>query len=259
MNAIQTDEITLKVENFQLANISLSIPSRKTTSIVGPNGSGKSTLLKIISRLITANNGSVYVLNKNSRLYKSKEFAQIITMLPQSKDTLPNLTIKELISFGRSPHKSFLASRFTKEDEMIIEEAMEMTNTTKHKDRLFFSLSGGEQQKARIAMALAQKTNILLLDEPTTYLDIAHQLEVMELLTYIKAHYDLTIIMVLHDLQQAAFYSDYMIAVKKGEIVEKGSPKNLLTTSFLREVYEIDAKILFEDGYPLIIPNTRRK
>ncbi|MEI3613197.1 ABC transporter ATP-binding protein [Pseudogracilibacillus sp. SO30301A] len=259
MNAIQTDEITLKVENFQLANVSLTIPNGKITSIVGPNGSGKSTLLKIISRLITTNNGSVYVHNKNSKLYKTKEFAQIISMLPQSKDTLPNLTIKELISFGRSPYKPFFNNRLTKEDELIIEEAMEMTNTQKHKDRLFFSLSGGEQQKARIAMALAQKTNILLLDEPTTYLDIAHQLEVMDLLTYINERYNLTIIMVLHDLQQAAYYSDYMIAVKQGKIIDKGSPKKLLTTRFLREVYEINAKILFEDGYPLIIPKTRRK
>lgn len=259
MKAIQTDEITLHLDTFQLDRVSLSIPHGQITSIVGPNGSGKSTLLRIISKLLKANKGSVFIRNRNSKHYKTKEFAKVISMLPQSKGTLPNLTVRELISFGRTPHKSFYQQNLTKEDQLIIEEAMEMTNIQPYKDRLFFTLSGGEQQRVRIAMALAQKTNILLLDEPTTYLDIAHQFEVLELLADINEHYQLTLVMVLHDLQQAAFYSDFIIAMKQGNIIDSGYPDELLTASFLREVYEIDASILYQDGYPLIIPKLRRK
>lgn len=259
MSAIRTKEISLQLGKFHLDDISISFPEGKITTIVGPNGSGKSTLLKIISNLLKANDGSVYVYNKESKLYHTKDFAKVISMLPQSRGTLPNLTIKELISFGRSPYKPFFQQHLTKEDEEIIEEAMVMTNIKKYEDRLFYSLSGGEQQRARIALSLAQNTNILLLDEPTTYLDIAHQYEVMDLLTHINERYHLTIVMVLHDLQQAAYYSDYLIAMKHGKIVAKGESQNLLTSKFIKQVYEIDARIEFRDGYPLIIPNIRRK
>ncbi|MBS4207902.1 ABC transporter ATP-binding protein [Bacillus sp. FJAT-50079] len=259
MTAIQTERISLKVATFQLDQISLSIPNEKITSIVGPNGSGKSTLLKVISRLIAADDGTVYVHGKHTRDYKTKEFAKSLAMLPQSKGMLPNLSVRELISFGRSPHKHFLSNRLNEEDEKIIDEVMKMTNTEKHVDRLFYSLSGGEQQKVRIAMALAQKTNILLLDEPTTYLDIAHQYELMELLLQINEQYKMTIIMVLHDLQQAASYSDYMIAMKRGKVVDHGLPEQLLTENFLHKVYEINAQILFKEGFPIIIPQTTRK
>ncbi|WP_077302309.1 ABC transporter ATP-binding protein [Virgibacillus pantothenticus] len=259
MNAIRMNEIRLNVNDFQLANISLSIPNQKISTIVGPNGSGKSTLLKVISKLLVADNGSVYIYERNSQSYKTREFAKKITMLPQAKDHLPNLTVKELISFGRSPYKRFFINRLSKEDEEIIYESMNITNTAIYENRMFSSLSGGEQQKVRIAMALAQQTNILLLDEPTTYLDIAHQFEVMELLQFINESYKMTIIMVLHDLQQAATYSDYMIALKNGKIVDKGKPQEMLTEDFLANVYEIHARIIYEDGYPLIIPKLRRK
>lgn len=259
MQAIQTEQLSFQIEHFHLDNISVSIPNGQITSIVGPNGSGKSTLLRIISRLLTADNGSVYIQNQKTDAFKAKEFAKIIAMLPQSKGLLPNLTVKELVSYGRSPYKSFLTNRLNENDEMIINEVMKKTNTEKHKDRLFFSLSGGEQQKVRIAMALAQKTNILLLDEPTTYLDITHQFELMELLQQINEEYKMTIIMVLHDLQQAASYSHHMIAMKRGKVVDTGVPESLLTPKFLHDVYEINARILFEDGFPLIVPNRRRK
>lgn len=257
MNAIETNEISLQRHEFQLSDISISIPKHKITTIVGPNGSGKSTFLKIVSRLIKANNGIITVNGKNIHRYKSKEFAKELAMLPQSKEHLPNMTVRELISFGRSPYKSMFKHRLNKEDEEIIAKAMRVTDTTKYKDRLFYSLSGGEQQRVRIAMALAQNTDILLLDEPTTYLDMAHQFEVMELLQTINEEYRSTIVMVLHDLQQAAMYSHFMVAMKKGKVVAEGKPHELLTSEFLRNVYEIDAKIAFKDGYPFIIPNLR--
>lgn len=258
MHAIQTEYLSLKVDTFFLDHISLKIPSQKITSIVGPNGSGKSTLLKLISLLTLADSGKVYIQNKESKKYKAKEFAQTIAMLPQSKGVLPNITVRDLIAYGREPYKHFFSNRLNREDQTIIQEAMEMTNTMKHKERLFYSLSGGEQQRVRIAMALAQKTSIVLLDEPTTFLDIAHQYELMELLQQINKQYNKTIIMVLHDLQQAASYSDYMIAMKNGQVVDVGEPKQLLTQQFLRTVYDIHAKVFFQDGFPLIIPNCRR-
>lgn len=259
MNAIKTNEVSLQLDTFQLKDVSLSIPTGKITAIVGPNGSGKSTLLKIISKLVKAHDGSVYIFDKDSHFYKTKKFAQILSMLPQQNHALPNLTIKELISFGRSPYKPFLQQHLTEEDETIIDEAMELTNIRHHQDRLYFSLSGGEQQRARIAMALAQKTKILLLDEPTTYLDIAHQFEVLDLLQSINKKYQLTIVMVLHDLQQAVYYSDYMIAMKQGRMIAKGPSKKLLSDEFLQEVYDMNAEILYKDDYPLIIPKMRRK
>lgn len=259
MNAIDTDRISFKVDHFQLNDISLSIPAGQITSIVGPNGSGKSTFLKIVSKLLAANSGSILVQNMDAKKYKAKEFARTIAMLPQSKDALPNLTVRELVSFGRSPYQQFLSNRCSKEEnDYIIREAMELTKVVEYEDRLFYSLSGGEQQKVRLAMALAQKTDILLLDEPTTYLDIAHQFELMELMQEINETYHMTIIMVLHDLQQAATYSDYMIALKHGKLMEHGPPKELLTASFLKAVYEIDARIRIEDGMPFIIPIRKR-
>lgn len=259
MKAIQTDSVSLKIDHFQLHNISLSIPKGEITSIVGPNGSGKSTFLKVISRLLHADDGSVYVQDIDTKKYKTKEFAKTIAMLPQSKDALPNLTVKELISFGRFPYKHFLFNRFNEDDEKVVNKAMEMTYTKKYQDRLFYSLSGGEQQKVRLAMALTQKTDILLLDEPTTYLDIAHQFELMDLMQQINEEYNMTIIMVLHDLQQAAAYSHYMFALKNGQLADAGLPKMILTKAFLQDIYGIDARVLFKDGYPLIIPNIRRK
>ncbi|MEI7025791.1 ABC transporter ATP-binding protein [Paenibacillus sp. y28] len=253
MTAIQTRQVGLNVGHFHLHDISLTIPTGKMTTIVGPNGSGKSTLLKIITQLLQADQGEVLIYNQSAKQYKPIDLAKTMSMLPQSKGILPDLTVRELISFGRSPHKR-LFGRLTQEDEHIIDWAMDVTGTKRHEDRMFQTMSGGEQQKARIAMALAQKTDIILLDEPTTYLDIAHQLDVMEMLQHINQKYNITIVMVLHDLQQAGAYCDYMIAMKQGKVVATGKPKELITSFFLKDVYHIEAKIKFEDDYPIIIP-----
>lgn len=255
MIAIEAKNISLRVEGFSLEDINLSIPKGKITTIIGPNGSGKSTFLKIISQLLTCKCGEICVYDQPIQCYKKKEFAKTVSMLPQSKQSLPDLTVKELVSYGRSPYKKTFQKRSSSDDEQIIEWAMEVTGTVKYRDRMFHSLSGGEQQKARIAMALAQKTDILLLDEPTTYLDIAHQIDVMEILQQINEEYNITIVMVLHELQQAAAYSDYLIALKGGCVADKGEPKSILTSEFFKKVYNINASIRFEDRYPIIIPN----
>ncbi|WP_231710841.1 ABC transporter ATP-binding protein [Gracilibacillus suaedae] len=257
MNAIQTKDIHVNLGNFHLSDISVKIPKHSITAIVGPNGSGKSTLLKTIARLMKQHTGEILVNQQNSNTFPSKDFAQIVAMMPQSKQSLPNLTVRELISYGRAPYHSWL-SKTNRKDSEIIDWAMSITNTIQHSDRLFHSLSGGEQQKVRIALALTQQSEILLLDEPTTYLDIAHQLEVMEMLASIHEQHQITIIMVLHELQQAVAYCDYLIAMKGGKIKTTGRSIDLLTRSFLKDVYDIDAKVIYEDGFPLIIPKTSR-
>lgn len=254
MVAIETHDVNINLGIFSLNDVSVAIPKGKMTAIVGPNGSGKSTLLKIISHLLEADFGDVLIKDQLLIDYKRKELAKIITMMPQSKESLPNLTVRELVSFGRTPYKKLFSYLDVDEHEEVIEWALHMTNTKKYEDRLFQSMSGGEQQKVRIAMALAQKTDILLLDEPTTFLDIAHQLELMELLKKINETKNITIVMVLHELQQAAKYCHEIIAMKKGEVAVTGAPNTVFTEEFFKNVYEIKAKIRFDDDYPIVIP-----
>jgi len=256
MIAIQTEDINVNLGIFQLQDVSLAIPKGKMTAIIGPNGSGKSTFLKTVTQLLRKETGEIQVLNKDLKNYKRKEFAHVLTMMPQSKDTLPDLTVREIVAFGRSPYQGFFNQQGKKADAEAIEWAMTITGTKKHQDRMFHTMSGGEQQKVRIAMALAQKTDILLLDEPTTFLDIAHQLDLMELLKTINSLYGITVVMVLHELQQAAKYCQYLIAMKKGKVAATGSPKNILTSDFFKEVYEINAKVIFDEEYPIVIPLT---
>lgn len=259
MNAIETNGLNLERGMFQLSDVTASIPQGKITAIVGPNGSGKSTLLKLIAQLLNADSGEVHIQNKPANAYKRSEFARTISMLPQSKESIPDITVRELVAFGRSPHQGMLRQRLTKEDEEIINWALKMTGIRRHEDRMFHTLSGGEQQKARIAMAIAQKTEIVLLDEPTTYLDMSHQLDVMEMLRKLNKQLNLTIVMVLHDLQQAAAYCDYLIAMDGGQISTVGSPQEVITPRFLRDVFEIEAKVSFAEDYPIIIPLPQRQ
>ncbi|GIN21838.1 MAG TPA: ABC transporter ATP-binding protein [Bacillus bacterium] len=261
MTAIQTKEIELGIGHFHLKDISCSIPTGKITSIVGPNGSGKSTILKLITRLTKQTSGEIFIHDKQANKYSLKKFSQTVSMLPQSKDGLPNLTVKELAAYGRSPYKKLFEHRLTKNDEEIINRAMEMTGMKKYEDRLIHTLSGGERQRARISMALAQSTDILILDEPTTFLDISHQFELLEMLKHINEKFQMTIVMVLHDLQQAAAYSHHLIAIKNGRVQAMGSPESILDSQFLKEIYGLDAKVQFDGEFPIIIPimkNSRR-
>lgn len=252
--AIELEDIGLAMGMFELFDINVAIPQGKMTAIIGPNGSGKSTLLKIITKLIQEDKGNVQIQGKDADSYSRGDFARTISMLPQAKDMLPELTVRELIAYGRSPHKRLFSQRLTDEDQRIINWAMKTMSIRRHDDRMFHTLSGGEQQKARIAMALAQNTDIILLDEPTTYLDLSHQLEVMGMLRKINQEHGITIVMVLHDLQQAAAYCDHLIAMKDGEIVTTGHPQTVISSRFLRQVYEIEAKVSFDGNYPVIIP-----
>ncbi|MEK5162315.1 ABC transporter ATP-binding protein [Paenibacillus sp. FSL R5-0527] len=254
MTALETLEISASHGMFSLREVSVVFPKGKMTAIVGPNGSGKSTLLKTLSRLLRIHGGDIRMDGKPIRQYGSAEFARKLTMLPQSGAFLPNLTVRELVAYGRYPYKRLFRQRMNDEDRRIIEWAMSVTGTSGHADRLFHTLSGGEQQKVRIAMALAQKTDMLLLDEPTTYLDIARQLEILEHLKQINETFGITMVMVLHDLQQAARYCDYLIAMKQGAVVAKGPPQEVLTAAFFRGVYDIEARVKFEENELVVIP-----
>ncbi|MEK0313476.1 heme oxygenase [Cohnella sp. 56] len=252
--AIAVRGASLDRGHFRLADVRLSLPAGRITAIVGPNGSGKSTLLRLFARLMKADGGTIALHGKDLRSYGTAELARTIAMMPQSAGSQPELTVREVVAYGRAPHRKLLAARLSAADEALVDWALETTGTTRHRDRLVHTLSGGEQQKVRIAMALAQRTDTLLLDEPTTYLDVAHQLELMEMLRRLNAERGLTVVMVLHDLQQAAAYSDYLIAMKRGRKIAAGHPRTLVTSAFMREVYGIEAQVRFEQAYPVIVP-----
>ncbi|SDC54973.1 ABC transporter ATP-binding protein [Shouchella lonarensis] len=255
--AIETEHLTFRNGYFTLRDLNLTIPKGKVTAIVGPNGSGKSTLLHLITKLLKQTSGDVRVENMSTAKLATKSLAKRLAMMPQCKQSLPSMTVKELVSFGRAPYQKWYQTGASNGDRDIVDWALQVTNTKKHANRMFDTLSGGEQQKVRIALALAQQSPILLLDEPTTYLDIAHQLEMMDMLKSMNKRFGLTIVMVLHELQQAAAYCDHLVALKEGHIAATGQPQQVLTARFLKEVYHIDAKVVFSEGYPLIIPLTQ--
>ncbi|MEW4285994.1 ABC transporter ATP-binding protein [Priestia koreensis] len=229
-------------ERLIVNNLSVTIPDKKITTIIGSNGCGKSTLLKAITRIIPHQSGSVLLDGKDIAKEQTKALAKKIAILPQTPEGAAGLTVGELISYGRFPHQTGLG-RLTKKDYEVIDWALEVTGTSEYKYRPIDALSGGQRQRVWIAMALAQETEIIFLDEPTTYLDMAHQLEVLELLQTLNKEQNRTIIMVLHDLNQAARFADYIIALKDGEVAKAGTCEEVIVPEVLRDVFQIDAVI----------------
>ncbi|WP_163654899.1 ABC transporter ATP-binding protein [Listeria sp. PSOL-1] len=229
-------------KDFQIKELSLAIPEGKITTLVGPNGSGKSTILRLMMNLLSPERGEVLLQGKKITTYSAKRLAQEMTMLSQSPDGLIDVVVHDLVAYGRLPHKKWLA-RLEKEDEEAIHWAISVCNLEQLAYRPLHTLSGGERQRAWLAMALAQKTPVLLLDEPTTYLDISHQLELLDLLTHLNKKYQITIVLVLHDLNQASFYSDFIIACQNGSIVKQGAPKEVFTQSSLASIFHIQAEL----------------
>ncbi|NBJ71547.1 MULTISPECIES: ABC transporter ATP-binding protein [Clostridia] len=235
-------------------NLSVEIPDKQITSIIGSNGCGKSTLLKAITRIIPYEEGSVLLDGSQIATMKTKDVAKKMAILPQTPDSASGLTVGELISYGRFPHQNGLG-RLKKADIDVIHWAMEVTSVLEFKHRTVDELSGGQRQRVWIAMSLAQETDIILLDEPTTYLDMAHQLDVLQLLEQLNKEEGRTIVMVLHDINQAARFSDYLLAMRSGKIIQSGSPHEVLTKDMLRNVYEIDGEIATDPrtGKPICI------
>ncbi|MDI4646969.1 ATP-binding cassette domain-containing protein [Cohnella hashimotonis] len=254
MKAIETKALRFEAGPYCQLEVDAAVLEGKVTAIIGPNGSGKSTLLHLIAGLLKPDGGTVIVNGRPAADYTRQAFATTLAMLPQSREALPELTVRELVAFGRTPRLGRFRQRLGEDDEREIDWALRQMSMRSYEDRMVHTLSGGERQKALIAMALAQKTGILLLDEPTTYLDIAHQLELMRVLKKLNREAGLTIVMVLHDLQQAAAFCDELIALKAGSIAARGVPSSVITSAFLRDVYEIEAEVRFGEPYPLIVP-----
>lgn len=255
MNCIRTKDLNISYGNLDIVkDLNLEIPKGKITTIIGANGCGKSTILKTLARIIKPKSGSIYINDKELNSQDSKELAKAMAVLPQSPQAPSGLTVEELISYGRFPHQKGFG-KLKDEDKDIINWALEKTRILEFRDRPIEALSGGQRQRAWIAMALAQETDILLLDEPTTYLDLAHQLEVLKLLEELNKKEGRTIVMVIHELNNAARFADHMIGVKKGKIVCQGTAHEVMTKENLKEIFNIDAEIVNEpkSGKPVCI------
>lgn len=242
-------------EKVIVNQLDLSIPGGKVTALVGANGSGKSTILKTMARIMKPQKGGVFLDGKSIHQMQTKEVAKQLAILPQNPVAPEGLTVSELVSFGRFPHQKGFGS-LSKEDKEMVGWALEVTGMTGFSDRPIEQMSGGQRQRAWIAMALAQGTDILFLDEPTTFLDMAHQLEVLKLLERLNRDEGRTIVMVVHDLNHATQYADHIVAIKNGEVIYEGSPNEVVHPDMLREVFGIRADVIPDPrtGTPLCLP-----
>lgn len=254
------EQLTLKYDTRTIVdNLSVSIPEGSLTVIIGPNACGKSTLLRALSRLLKPEDGRIMLDGKAIASYKGKEVARKLGLLPQLATAPDGITVADLIGRGRYPHQSIIR-QWTNEDEQIVAKAMTATGVGDLSSRYVDELSGGQRQRVWVAMVLAQQTPILLLDEPTTYLDIAHQIELMELFTDLNDQ-GLTLVAVLHDLNHAARYATHLIAMKDGQIVAQGKPKEIVTEQLVEQVFDLPCKVIDDpvSQAPLVIPLGKRR
>lgn len=258
--ALSTRKLTLAYDRTTIIrDLHVEIPAQQITALVGANGCGKSTLLKGLARLLKPQSGMVYLDGTAIFKLSTKAVAKQLGLLPQSPIAPEGLTVRELVAQGRYPHQSWL-QQWSKEDEQFTEQALAITGMAELSDRPLDSLSGGQRQRAWIAMALAQNTEILLLDEPTTFLDLAHQIEVLDLLYDLNQLQGRTIVMVLHDLNQACRYADYLVVMRQGHIYAQGSPKQVMTEEMVQQVFGLDCRIIADPvvGTPMCVPMARR-
>lgn len=238
-------------------DLSVDIPQRAFTAIVGPNACGKSTLLRALARVLSPQDGTVLLDGRPVASYPPKRFAKRVGLLPQNPVAPDGITAVELVARGRYPHQSML-HQWGADDDDAVHRAMQNTGTVPLAERPVSSLSGGQRQRVWIAMALAQQTQILLLDEPTSFLDMAHQVEVMDLCLTLNLTEHITVVAVLHDLNQAARYADHIIAMKAGRVVDEGTPHHVISSALVAEVFELQATVISDPvtGTPLVIPST---
>jgi iron complex transport system ATP-binding protein len=232
---------------------SIRVPPGEMTALVGPNGSGKSTLLKGLATQLSLDRGRVLVDGENVQSLSSKELARQLGLLSQENVSPDSISVEKLVEHGRYPHRGFFET-LTDEDREAIEWAIEMAGVEHLRERQVGSLSGGQKQLVWIAMVLAQETDVLLLDEPTTFLDLHHQLEVMEIVETLRDDSEITVVVVLHDIEQAARYADHVVALSDGEVYDRGPPAGVVTEELLADVFEIDAAVEMTDHGPKIMP-----
>ena len=235
--------------------LDLLVPPGQVTAIVGANACGKSTLLRSMSRLLSPRGGQVLLDGKQVHKTPAKQLARTLGLLPQSPVAPEGITVADLVGRGRHPHQGML-SRWSAADDAAVAEALDATETAGLADRPVDELSGGQRQRVWIAMALAQQTDVLLLDEPTTFLDVSHQVEVLDLLTDLNHARGTTIVMVLHDLNLAARYADHLVALADGRVHAAGTPAEVLTESTVKTVFGLDNQVIVDptSGKPLMLP-----
>ena len=240
-------------------DLSTDVPDGQVTVIVGANACGKSTLLRGMARLLRPTSGAVLLDGRAIATLPSRQVARTLGLLPQNPVTPEGVAVVDLVGRGRHPHQGAFR-RWSREDEQAVAHALELTHTLDLADRLVDELSGGQRQRVWVAMALAQETDLLLLDEPTTYLDVAHQIEVLDLLHDLNQSRGTTIVMVLHELNLAARYADHLVAMREGEVVAAGPPGEVITETCVREVFGMDCRVIEDPvtGTPMVIPLGRR-
>jgi iron complex transport system ATP-binding protein len=260
MSELRANNLRLSYDSTSVIhNLSLTIPRGKITAVVWPNGCGISTLLRGLSRLLKPNQGSVVLNGQDIWKLPTKELAKQLGILPQGPTAPEGLTVHELVAQGRYPHQSWL-QQWSAEDERVTHEAMQITDIMGFADRPVDTLSGGQRQRAWIAMTLAQDSDLILLDEPTTFLDLAYQIEVLELLYDLNVERGKTIVLVLHDLYHACRYADRLVAVCDGRIFAEGAPDEIVTEALVREVFRIECRVIDDPvtGTPLVVPESPR-
>jgi iron complex transport system ATP-binding protein len=257
MHSLSAKDLTLAYgETTIIENLDIEIPKGEITVLIGGNGCGKSTLLRSLARLLKPKAGNVLLNGEEIAKMKTKEIAKKLAILPQSPVTPEGLTVYELVKQGRHPHRSMM-KQWTKEDETAVQQALESTNILHLQDRAVDSLSGGQRQRAWIALTLAQQTDIILLDEPTTYLDMTHQIEILDLLFDLNEQKGHTVVMVLHDLNLASRYAHHMVAVKDKKIYAQGKPEDIITCDLVHDVFQMKCNISCDPifGTPVCVPH----
>lgn len=259
METLMAKDLTLGYgEEVIIDQLDIAIPKGEITVFIGGNGSGKSTLLRSLARLLKPRQGNVVLNGEDIAKIPTKEVAKQLAILPQSPVSPEGLTVEELVKQGRHPYKTML-KRWSEEDERAVTEALAATNLTELKDREVDSLSGGQRQRAWIAMTLAQGTETILLDEPTTYLDMTHQIEILDLLFELNEKRKSTIVMVLHDLNLACRYAHHIVAIKDKKIYAQGKPEEIINCKLVHDVFQMKCDVLYDPmfGTPMCIPHGR--
>lgn len=255
----QADQTVSGYDNKTIIQgVSLVIPSNKISVIIGANACGKSTLLKTLSRLIKPESGNITLDGKQIDKIPPKQLARVLGLLPQSPIVPEGISVADLVGRGRFPHQA-LFSGWTKKDYEAVAEAMEIMKITELANANIDELSGGQRQRVWIAMALAQQTDILFLDEPTTFLDITYQVEILDLLTDLNRKHGTTIVMVLHDINLSARYADHIFALYQGKLVSEGAPSEVITSTLVKDIFGLDSAVIADpvSGSPLVIPKGR--